>query len=259
MKTSKLSGKRVLVTSGAQGIGLAISYALLREGCDVFVHYFSSDLAAKDFVDEAKAAGRVAGCSRADLTVDDEMRSLVADAVAQLGGIDILVNNAGALVARRSFAETDATHWSAVMAVNLGSAYGVSRAALPHLVDAARTRGGAAIINISSLAGRKGGGAGSSAYSAAKGAMLTLTRGLATELGPQGIRVNAIAPGLILGSKFHATHTTAEAVKETVASIPLRRGGNPEDVARTVVFLASEFDGFISGATIDVNGGVYSC
>ena len=130
---------------------------------------------------------------------------------------------------------------------------------MPPLAFAAQARGGAAIVNLSSLAGRKGGHAGSLAYSTAKGAVLTFTRALAAELGPQGIRVNALAPGLILGTSFHNTHTTAESARATVAGIPLGRGGNADDVARAAVFLAGEFDGFITGATLDINGGVYGC
>ena len=108
-------------------------------------------------------------------------------------------------------------------------------------------------------AGRKGGHPGSLAYSTAKGAILTFTRALAVELGPLGIRVNALAPGLILGTSFHNTHTKPEAAQATVATIPLGRGGTADDVARAAVFLASEFDGFMTGATLDINGGVYAC
>jgi 3-oxoacyl-[acyl-carrier protein] reductase len=130
----------------------------------------------------------------------------------------------------------------------------VTRAAVPELVKS----GESSIVNLSSLAGRKGGHGGSLVYSTAKGAVLTWTRSLASELGPKGIRVNAVAPGLILGTRFHNTHTTEESAKATVAGIPLGRAGAPEDVARAVAYLASEYDGFITGATLDINGGVYA-
>ena len=160
---------------------------------------------------------------------------------------------------RRTLTDADDNFWAEVMALNVDSARRVTRAAAPHLFASAKTRGGASIVNLSSLAGRKGGHPGSLVYSTAKGAILTFTRALANELGPQGVRVNAVAPGMILGTSFHNTHTTAESAAATVAGIPLGRGGNADDVARAVVFLASEYDGFITGATLDINGGVYGC
>jgi len=257
--SQKLLGKRVLVTAGAQGIGLAISRHLLAAGCDVFVHYRSSNAGARQLADEAAAMGWRFASASADLTSTEGCDPLVAEAVAFLGGLDILINNAGSLIARKTLAEADDNFWAQTISLNVGSVRRVTRAALPHLLAAAQSRGGASIVNLSSLAGRKGGHAGSLAYSTAKGAVLTFTRALANELGPQGVRVNAIAPGLILGTSFHNTHTTAEAARATVAGIPLARGGNADDVARAAVFLASEFDGFITGATLDVNGGVYGC
>lgn len=254
----KLLGKRALVTAGAQGIGLATSRLLLEAGCDVFVHYHRSATAAEALAIEAGALGRRYACASADLTTTAGCDQLVAEAVGFLGGLDVVINNAGSLVGRRSLAEADEAFWNEVMELNIGSARRVSRAALPHLATAAAAGGGASIVNLASLAGRKGGHAGSLAYSTAKGAVLTFTRALANELGPRGIRVNALAPGLILGTAFHTTHTTPESARQTVAGIPLGRAGTAEDVARAAVFLAAEFDGFITGATLDINGGVYA-
>jgi 3-oxoacyl-[acyl-carrier protein] reductase len=254
---STLFGKRALVTAGAQGIGLAISRHLLLAGCDIFVHYHRSAAAAEGLTGEAAALGRRSGCASADLTDTAECDRLVVEATAFLGGLDILINNAGSLIARRSLAEADDDFWAETMSLNLGSLRRVTRAAVPQLAASAQAQGGAAIVNLSSLAGRKGGHAGSLAYATAKGAVLTFTRALAAELGPQGIRVNALAPGLILGTSFHNTHTTPESARATVAGIPLGRGGHAADVARAAVFLASEYDGFITGATLDINGGVY--
>ncbi|MEI6105551.1 MAG: SDR family oxidoreductase [Opitutae bacterium] len=256
---TKLLRKRALVTAGAQGIGLAITRHLLAVGCDVFVHYHRSAEAARALEAEAASLGRRCGHASADLTETEECERLVTAAVTFLGGLDILINNAGSLVARKSLAEADDAFWAEVMALNVGSVRRITRASAPHLAAAARTGGGASIVNLSSLAGRKGGHGGSLAYSTAKGAILTFTRALASELGPQGIRVNALAPGLILGTRFHSTHTTAESAQATVAGIPLGRGGSADDVARAAVFLASEYDGFITGATLDINGGVYGC
>ena len=254
---SKLLGKRALVTAGAQGIGLAISQQLLQAGCDVFVHFHSSADAAQALTREAAILGRRCGSTSADLTEATECHRLVEDAVAFLGGLDVLINNAGSLIARRSFAEADDDFWAETFSLNLGSIRRVTQAAVPALATSSQMNGGAAIVNLSSLAGRKGGHAGSLAYATAKGAVLTFTRALSAELGPQGIRVNALAPGLILGTSFHNTHTTPESARATVAGIPLGRAGVADDVARAAVFLAGEFDGFITGATLDINGGVY--
>lgn len=256
---SKLQGKRALVTAGAQGIGLAITRHLLAAGCEVFVHYRSSGDAARAIEPEAKKLGRRYAHAGADLTETEGCETLVANAVKFLGGLDILINNAGSLVARKTLAEADDAFWAEVMSLNVGSMRRVTRAALAPLSAAAKAGGGASIVNLSSLAGRKGGHAGSLVYSTAKGAILTFTRSLASELGPQGIRVNALAPGLILGTSFHNTHTTKQSADATVAGIPLGRGGTAEDVARAAVYLASEYDGFITGATLDINGGVYGC
>ncbi len=256
---SKLLGKRALVTAGAQGIGLAISRHLLQAGCDIVVHYRHSAGAARALADEAKKLGRRCAALPGDLTESEECDRIVARAVEYLGGLDVLVNNAGSLIARKSFLEADDSFWAETMSLNLGSARRISRAATAHLAAAAKANGGASIVNLSSLAGRKGGHPGSLAYATAKGALLTFTRALATELGPHGIRVNALAPGLILGTSFHNTHTSPEAARATIAGIPIGRGGTADDVARAAVFLAAEFDGFITGATLDINGGVYGC
>ncbi len=255
--TSKLIGKRALVTAGAQGIGLAISRELLAAGCHVFVHYHSSADAARALAAEATKRGQRCGHAAADLNETAQSDRLVAEAVAFLGGLDILVNNAGTMLDKRLLAQADDEFWGQVMSLNLGTMRRVTRAAVPHLAAAAPAGGGASIINIASLAGRKGGAPGTLAYSTAKGATLAFTRALAEELGPQGIRVNAIAPGLILGSQFHVIHTKPEAIPGIVGGIPLGRPGVTEDVARATLFFAAEFDGFITGATLDVNGGSY--
>jgi 3-oxoacyl-[acyl-carrier protein] reductase len=254
---NKLLGKRALVTAGAQGIGLAISQQLLRAGCDVFVHYHRSADGAKALEAEAKKIGRRCASASADLTSTEGCNPLVEQAVKFLGGLDILVNNAGAMLARKTLAESEDDFWAETMSINLGSTRRVSRAATPHLVAAAKTGGGASVVILSSLAARNGGGPGSIAYATAKGALLTFTRAMAKELGPQGVRVNALAPGLMLGSSFHATHTSPEAQKSIIAGIPLGRAGTMDDVARAALFFASEYDGFITGAALDINGGVY--
>ncbi len=253
-RKGKLEGKRALVTAGGQGIGLAIVRELLEAGCQVCVHYFSSEPDLAGLRSESGASQeRKLSAFQADLCREGEAEALVRAAVESMGGLDILINNAGSLVERRQLEEVDPEFYGRVMDLNLASMVRVTRAALPALKQA----GQASVVNLSSLAGRKGGHGGSLLYATAKGAVLTWTRALSAELAPAGIRVNAVAPGLILGTSFHATHTTEESARETIRGIPLGRAGNPADVARAVAYLASEYDGFITGATIDINGGVY--
>jgi 3-oxoacyl-[acyl-carrier protein] reductase len=247
--------RRALVTGAGQGIGAAIARRLLEQGCAVVPHYFRSEDGAREIARLAKERGGRALVCQADLRRPEEARRLVDFTASELGGIDILINNTGDLVERRRLPELTPDSWQEVMSVNLESVLWVTQAARPHLAAA---RDGASIVNLASLAGRKGGHPGSLAYSTAKGALLTWTRALATELAPEGIRVNAVAPGLILGSRFHATHTTEESARATIAGIPLGRAGSVDDVARAVTYLASEYDGFITGAILDINGGAYA-
>lgn len=251
----KLAGKKVLVTAGAQGIGLAISEQMIEAGAHVAVHYHSSVDVAQALVAKVRSNG-LDGCAiQADLTHQAEAEHLVRKVDEQLGGLDVLINNAGSLVARKTLEMVDEAFWREVLDVNLTSCLWVTQAAVPLLCRNPHS----SIVNMASLAGRKGGHAGSLVYSTAKGAILTWTRSLATELGPRGVRVNAVAPGLILGTSFHNTHTTEASAQATIAGIPIGRAGNADDVARAVVYLASEYDGFISGATLDINGGIYAC
>ena len=249
--STKLDGKLALVTAGAQGIGLAITRALLDEGCRVAVHYFSSG----DTANELKAEfGDRVEVLQADLTDSAQTKEMVEKAVAALGGLDVLINNAGSLIGRRKLDEIEPDFWQTVIDVNMTSMINVTKFAAPALREAK----GASVVNLASLAGRKGGHAGSLAYSTAKGAVLTMTRAMSNELGPDLIRVNALAPGLILETSFHNTHTTKESAAKTIAGIPIKRAGNPQDVAHATVFLAEQFDGFVTGATLDINGGGYS-
>ncbi len=250
----KLTGKKVLITAGAQGIGEAITKHFIEAGAHVAIHYFSSDQKALKLTELAQEKGVKCVTLQGDLTASSKAQEIVDQTAETLGGIEILVNNAGSLVSRRWLHEMDQEFWSRVMDINLTSMMNVTKAAQSHL---ARNEN-SSIVNLASLAGRKGGHPGSLAYATSKGAILTFTRALAAELGPEGIRVNAVAPGLILGTSFHDTHTSEESANQTIATIPINRAGSPDDVARAVVYLASEYDGFITGATLDINGGVYA-
>ena len=197
--------------------------------------------------------GRRTASARMDGTKSGDVREVVGQLADKLGGqIDILVNNAGHLVGRAPVVEMDDEHWHKVIDVNLSSAFYCSRAALPFM-----SRGWGRIVNNSSLAAHNGGGPGAVAYGAAKAGLLGFTRGLAKEVAAQGITVNAVAPGLILDTPFHDTFNTDEGKQKAIAGIPLARGGTPADVAGAVLYLASDLAAFVTGETIEINGGGY--
>ncbi len=249
-----LTGRRALVTGGGTGLGRAIAAALFDAGADVAVHYASSAEGAQGVVKEGEASGRRGVSVQADLTRSAGASRCVAEATDFLGGLDILVNNAGHLVGRCKVQEMSDEFWHSVLEVNLTSAFFATRAAIAPLGASTSGR----IVNIASLAAQNGGGPGSVAYAAAKAGMLGLTKGLAKELAGQGTTVNAVAPGFIGQTPFHDTFTSGEARQNIVAGVPLQREGTPEDVAGAVCFLASDLASYMTGETLDVNGGVLS-
>jgi 3-oxoacyl-[acyl-carrier protein] reductase len=246
-----LDGRTALVTGGNTGIGQAIALVLARSGADVALTYFSNP--SEQTVTEIRALGRRSLALRMDATDSAEVNRVVSElAKAMDGRIDILVNNAGYMVGRASVSEMSDERWHNVIDVNLSSAFYCTRAALPYMRS-----GWGRIINMSSLAARNGGGNGAVAYAAAKAGLLGFTRGLAKELAPQGITVNAVAPGLILETPFHETFNTEEGRQAAIASIPLSRGGVPDDVAGAVLFLVSELADFVTGEVTEINGGAW--
>ncbi|MDF2383526.1 3-oxoacyl-ACP reductase FabG [Nostoc ellipsosporum NOK] len=246
----KLKDKVAIVTGGGRDIGKSVSLQLAAEGARVAVNYRSGAEAAQATVAEIEAAGGTAILVQADVTKPEEVSRLVAETVAAFGQrVDVLVNVAGGMVARKTLADMDEAFFDQVMELNLKSAFLVTKAVLPHLGE------GSAIVNLSSLAGRDGGGPGASIYATAKGALMTFTRSLAKELGPQGIRVNALCPGLI-GTSFHDIFSRPEGRKAVAGNTPLRREGHPDEVASAVVFLASNDASFLTGVNLDINGGL---
>jgi 3-oxoacyl-[acyl-carrier protein] reductase len=248
-----LKGKTAFVTGTSQGIGAAIARELIDMGCNICMHYFHSSEQPDKLKALAIKKGQKAVTIRADLTIEEEVIRCIKEAAEIFGSFDILVNNSGGLVQRRYLPQVDSEFWKRVIDINLTSMMLVTKELLPYF----NRETGSSIVNISSLAGRKGGHPGSLVYATTKGAMLTWTRALSAEVAREGIRVNAIAPGFIEGTAFHSTHTTRESALKTIEGIPLGRSGNPEDIARAAAYLASEYDGFITGATLDINGGVY--
>lgn len=250
--TGDLEGRCAIVTGGARDIGRAAAVRLAEAGASVVLTYFQSHDAAQETVRQIEASGRRAHAVRADVTDRSHVARFIDSARERFGGgeIHVLVNNAGGLIARKSFEEIDDAHWDAVLDVNLRSVLYVTQAALPYM------KAGGSIVNLSSLAARNGGGPGAIAYAASKGAILTLTRGLAKELGPRGIRVNCVSPGLI-ATTFHDTFTTDEARAVIAAGTPLRREGTSDEVGRAVAYLASSAAAFVTGESLEINGGLY--
>ena len=245
-----LNGKVAVVTGGARDIGKAISMSLAKAGAKVVVNYFNSELYGKETVLEIEKTGGTAVAIYADVTKQVDVDAMVKTTLDHFGPkIDILVNVAGGLFARKSIEEMDEDFYNLVMDVNLKSVFLVTKAIKPHMEK------GGAIINFASQAGRDGGGPGAAIYATSKGAVITYTRALAKEFGPQGIRVNALCPGMI-ATKFHDDFTKDEVREKVAGSTPLRREGEAEEVADLVVYLASEQSSFITGNNIDINGGL---
>jgi 3-oxoacyl-[acyl-carrier protein] reductase len=246
-----LKGKVAIVTGGGRDIGRAVSIALAASGASVAVNYNTSADKANEVVREIESHGGKAFAVKADVTSPDEIAAMVDETTARYGGgIDILVNNAGGLIARKKLDEMSESFWDSVIELNLKSVFLVTKAVVPRMTN------GGAIVNLSSLAARDGGGGGALAYSAAKGAVLTLTRGLSKELAPKKIRVNCVSPGMI-DTTFHDTFTAPEVRKAVAGRTSIGREGTSEDVADSVLFLASDASSYITGESIEINGGIY--
>ena len=243
----RLKGKTAIVTGGGRDIGSACAIKLASEGANLVINYFASSTGAEATVAKIEQQGGKAIAVQGDLNKPEDVEALVSKAVETFGGVDILVNNAGGLIARKTIAEMSLEHWQAVMDLNLTSTFLMIKACLPHM-----TKG--AIVNLASQAGRDGGGAGAVAYGTSKGAVMTMTRGLAKELGPD-IRVNALCPGMI-DTDFHNIHTPDAGRRGLEAAAPLKRQGTSEDTANLVAFLASDDAAYITGANVDINGGM---
>jgi 3-oxoacyl-[acyl-carrier protein] reductase len=248
---NSMKGKVALVTGGSRDIGRQVSIKLAAAGAKVCVNYFGNKALADETIVLIKAAGGEAFASYGDMTKTEDVKKVVAGCVENFGKtLHVLVNVAGGIMGRKVLADLDESFWDAVMDVNLKSVYLVTREVAPHMTE------GGTIVNFASQAARDGGGFGALAYATAKGGVLTLTRGLAKELGPKGIRVNCVSPGMI-NTSFHDVFTKPEVRANVAAATPLRREGKAEEVADLVLYLAGGASSFINGESVEINGGTY--
>jgi len=240
-----LTGRVALVTGASSGIGAATVEIFTELGAKVAFGYFHNQRGAEQVRDRTRALA-----IQADVRDEGALRAMVARTAADLGPIDILVNNAGSLVERMKLAEITADRWNNIFSLNLTSAMLCSQAVAPSMVE--RKRG--TIVNIVSIAGRNGGGPGAGPYAAAKAALIAFTKSMAKELAPQGVRVNAVSPGVI-DTPFHEVFSTPEMIRGFVSQIPMGRTGTSHECASAIAFLASDAAAYIAGETLEVNGG----
>jgi 3-oxoacyl-[acyl-carrier protein] reductase len=245
--THDLNGRTALVTGAARGIGLAIARALVERGASVAL----VDVDAAALETTLTTLGDRALAFAADVSHLDDVRRSVAAAVTRFGGLDILVNNAGTCPLS-AFAEITEAEWDHVLAVNLKGAFLCCQAALPHLRQAGRS---GRVINLASVGGQMGGLMVGAHYAASKAGLIGLTKSLAKLLAPDGVTVNCVSPAT---TSTDLTAAWSDEMQARVrAQIPLGRFGEPDEIAAAVCFLASDDAAFITGATLDVNGGLY--
>lgn len=245
-----LKDKVAVVTGGGRDIGRAVCVKLAKEGAKVVVNYFDSERDKDETLAVIKAIGGKAIAVYGDVTKQEDIDNMVAKTKEAFGEkVDVLVNCAGGLFARKTVEELDEKFYNLVMDVNFKGTVFVTQAFKPLMSK------GASIVNFASQAGRDGGGPGSAIYASSKGAVMTLTRNWAKEFGPQGIRINAVCPGMI-ATKFHDDFTNDQVRINVANATPLRREGRAEEVANLVAYLASDESSFLTGNNVDINGGL---
>jgi 3-oxoacyl-[acyl-carrier protein] reductase len=244
------NGLTALVTGASSGIGAETAFRFGAKGAYTLIHYFGNLQGATEVLEKIRRVGGNGELISADLSNSASIARFASSLQTLHRPVDMLVNNAGSLIARKPFLEITEPLWSEVFTLNVTSAFLTTKAVLPSMMKHRR----GCVVNITSVAARFGGGIGAIAYSSAKAALSTMTKGLAREFGSHGIRVNAVSPGTI-DTKYHRKFSTQEALDAVVAATPLKRLGTATDIADVIVFLCSEGARFIQGQVIEVNGG----
>jgi NAD(P)-dependent dehydrogenase (short-subunit alcohol dehydrogenase family) len=247
-KDAEFHGATALVTGSSNGIGAAAAIAFAERGARVLIQYNKAKEQAAQVLERIRSAGGEGEAFGADLSTSEGVHAFV-DAIRGRP-IDILVNNAGSLIQRTRFVDFTEDYWNRVLMLNLTSAMLITKAVVPHMIE----KGRGYIVNVSSVAARNGGGIGAMAYASAKAALSAMTKGLAKELAPQGVRVNTVSPGTI-DTNFHRMFSTSDMLERVRAATPVQRLGTSEEVADVIVFLCTDAARFIHGQSIEVNGG----
>jgi 3-oxoacyl-[acyl-carrier protein] reductase len=248
----EFQGKTALVTGASSGIGAETAVALARRGAFVLMHYNQSRAGADEALFRVRAAGGDGLLLKADLSEEAGIEDFVRHLKEAGRSVEFLINNAGSLVGRAKFLDITSDLWHRVITLNWTSAMRISQAVLPGMLE----RGRGVIVNLSSIAARNGGGIGASVYASAKAAVATMTKNMAKEFAPLGIRVNAISPGAI-DNHFHRKFSNQQMLNSFVAATPMGRMGTSEECADVIVFLCSDAARFIQGQSIEVNGGMF--
>jgi len=247
----RLAGKVAIVTGGSRGIGRAIVELFAAEGADVTFWYAGNEAAAGEVVASQAAQGRTVHAMKVDVRDSGACRTAAEQVADRAGRIDVLVNNAGGMLGRIRIEDYTLEHVNRVLALNCTQVALFMREVVPGM----RRQKSGNVINVTSIAARHGGGGGAILYAGAKGFVSTVTHGWAKELVGDGIRVNALSPGVVV-TPFHDRYSSAEQLKAMQATIPMNRLGTPEECAGTLLYLASDaLSGYVTGQVIEVNGG----
>jgi len=248
---NEFAHRTALVTGASRGIGAAAAIALARAGvARVVIQYNSFPEGAAQTVDAVRAAGAAGHAVHADLSTTEGIHNFLEELDRTAPQVDILVNNAGSLVRRSTLTEYSESLYDSIMNLNVKSLWFITKACIPHMIE----RKAGAVVNVSSIAARNGGGPGATMYAAAKAAVSAMTKGMAKELAPKGIRVNAISPGTV-DNHFHELFSSRAVLDSVVAATPAGRLGSNEDMANAILFLCSRQADYIHGQTIEINGG----